>query len=69
MSALIGQIAVSGLILGGLKKHGVINYNPSAIHDDATRTVVTQVFTLGEQGTEFLERAYVTFKEASQKQD
>ncbi|PNH03604.1 hypothetical protein TSOC_010324 [Tetrabaena socialis] len=56
---MIGQVVGTSLVLGSLKRQGVIIVQPAAFKNENARVVFTKMVSIGEDMSELIERAYV----------
>jgi hypothetical protein len=54
----LGQVAVTSIVLGALKKQGALTIDPSAIQNDIARKLVVTSVDVGESVVIRLERLY-----------
>ncbi|KAG2438148.1 hypothetical protein HXX76_005756 [Chlamydomonas incerta] len=58
MGWFAGQVVTTSLVLGTLKRHGVIVLHPNSFKNENTRLVVNKMVGIGEDMSELIERAY-----------
>ncbi|GBG00283.1 hypothetical protein Rsub_12962 [Raphidocelis subcapitata] len=63
ISNLVGQIAITSVVLGGLKRHGVISMQPQNVKNDTLRLVFTQAVSLGEEVNIMAEKLIASVQE------
>lgn len=53
-----GQVIGTTLVLGSMKRHGVIVVHPQSFKNETTRVVFTRMISIGEDLTVVLEQLY-----------
>ncbi|KAK9823644.1 hypothetical protein WJX72_004413 [[Myrmecia] bisecta] len=63
----VGQVLATSIVLGALKRNGVITWNSKAVHNDVLRTVLDTSVETGEEISVRFERLYHAVMDKSEK--